>query len=207
MISDKNSFRNILEQRKGQQKQIQQNIDIYEQERRQLKRDLLAYEKANEIIKKVGLNTQKQLQYQISEIASLALEAIFPDPYTLEIEFVERRGKTECDLLFARKEEKIDPISASGGGAIDIAAFALRVASWSMSFPQPRNVLILDEPFRYLSIDLLPLAGMVLKQISQKLNLQIIMVTHSEELIQHADAVFHVSMKKGISIVEEVGEK
>ena len=134
MLSN-NSFRQILEQRKGQQKQIQKDIIKHEQERRGLKRNLINCEKAREIIRKVGLNTQQQLQSHISEIASLALEVVFSNPYALQVEFVQRRNKTECDLFFVRNKEKVDPISASGGGAVDITSFALRTASRYLPLP------------------------------------------------------------------------
>lgn len=197
------TLRNQLEQQKGRKAQITQDIGQTQHTIEESKRSLRRHEQAKEIIRTVGIKTQQQLQFHISDIASLALEAVFDNPYELIVEFIQRRNKTECDLFFSRDGEKIDPLSASGGGAVDIASFALRVASWSMQKPRSRAVLILDEPFRYLSSNLLPKASLMLKEISKKLNLQIIMVTHSEELIEDADKVFDVSInKKGISKVE-----
>jgi len=198
------NYRNILEQKKGQKQQIEHQLHQLKKDRKYLKRDLKRHEQALEVVKAVAIKTQERIQFHISDITSLALESVFPDPYELVAEFVQRRNKTECDLYFSRNGEKADPLSASGGGAVDVAAFALRVASWSMQKPKSRNVLVLDEPFRYLSSDLLPKASEMLQQISQDLNLQIIMVSHSEELIESADKVFSVSRdKKGISSIKE----
>jgi len=44
----------------------------------------------------------------------------------------------------------------------------------------------------------------MVQQISSKLGLQIIMVTHAEELIENADRTFRVIIKKGVSQVEQV---
>jgi len=195
------NLRNALEQMKGKRDQIQHGIDNAEQFIKEKKKDLRRHEQAREIIREVGLKTQQQLQFHISDITSLALEAVFDNPYKLITEFIQRRNKTECDLYFERDGNRIDPLSASGGGAVDVASFALRVASWSMQRPRSRNVLILDEPFRYLSSDLLPKASEMLNQISKKLKLQIIMVTHAEELIENADRVFEVKIKKGKSLI------
>jgi len=195
------NLRNALEQMKGKRDQIQHGIDNAEQFIREKKKDLRRHEQAREIIREVGLKTQQQLQFHISDITSLALEAVFDNPYKLITEFIQRRNKTECDLYFERDGNRIDPLSASGGGTVDVASFALRVASWSMQRPRSRNVLILDEPFRYLSSDLLPKASEMLNQISKKLKLQIIMVTHAEELIENADRVFEVKIKKGKSLI------
>jgi len=195
------NLRNALEQMKGKRDQIQHGIDNAEQFIKEKKKDLRRHEQAREIIREVGLKTQQQLQFHISDITSLALEAVFDNPYKLFTEFIQRRNKTECDLYFERDGNRIDPLSASGGGTVDVASFALRVASWSIQRPRSRNVLILDEPFRYLSSDLLPKASEMLNQISKKLKLQIIMVTHAEELIENADRVFEVKIKKGKSLI------
>ncbi|MCK5016199.1 MAG: hypothetical protein KAS32_03925 [Candidatus Peribacteraceae bacterium] len=149
----------------------------------------------------MGLETQRQLQFHISDITSLALEAVFPYPYELVAEFIQRRNKTECDLLFERDGQRIDPVSASGVGAIDIASFALRIASWSMQTPRRRNVIILDEPFRFLSVNYQEKASMMLKELSDKLRLQFILNTHETTLAEYADKVFTVKLKKGVSYV------
>jgi DNA repair exonuclease SbcCD ATPase subunit len=200
-MPDVSRLRKIIEQRKGRRDQIRDSIVRIQQELKEKGKELRRHEEARVIIQEVALKTQKQLSYHISEITSLALNTIFPEPYALEADFIQRRNKTECDLFFVRNEERIDPLSASGGGAVDVAAFALRVASWSMQRPRSQNTLVLDEPFRYLSANLLPLAGEMLKQISERLKLQIIMVSHCEELIEAADKTFKVTIKKGVSTV------
>lgn len=202
-MSDIQPLRRVLEQRKGRRDQIADSLAKTEILLRDKKRDLRRHEQAREIIREVGLKTQQQLQVHISEITTLALEAVFPDPYALTAEFVQRRNKTECDLFFVRNDNRVDPLSAAGGGTVDVASFALRVASWSMRVPRSQNILILDEPFRYLSAGLLPRAGEMIKQISEKLGLQIIMVTHSEELAEAADSTYRVSIRRGVSSVEK----
>jgi len=201
------SLRTELEQRKGRLVQIK--LDLRECKRflKHTNRDLIKHMQAREVVKTVGLATQQQLEYHFSDIVTSALQAVFPDPYSLSVKFVERRGKTECDLGFERDDVVIDPISASGGGAIDVAGFALRIAAWSMRHPKSQPVLILDEPFRYLSTDLQEKAGGMLHEISSRLNIQMIIVTHEEELISCGDKIFSVRQTKGISKVFEEGTK
>lgn len=195
-------LRSYIEQQKGKKAQILSSIEKTKTIINEKKIDLKRHEEAKEIIRLIGLETQKQLQVHIGDITSLALEAVYDNPYTLLVEFVQRRNKTECDILFERDGNRIDPMDASGGGTVNIASFALRVVSWSMYNPKLRNILILDEPFGQLSIDKQESASNMLKQLSQKLNLQIVMVTHSEILASAADRIFEVSIKKGISQIE-----
>jgi len=197
-------IRSKLDQQKGRKLQVEKDLEAITNELREQKSGLIRHEKAREIIREVGLKTQQQLQFHISDVVSSALDAVFDNPYELKVEFVQRRNKTECDLIFKRGELEIDPIEASGVGAIDVASFALRIASWSMMRPKTRNVIILDEPFRYLSTNYQEQASAMIKEISQKLGIQFIIVTHEETLTTNADKVFEVGIRKGISNVKEL---
>lgn len=192
-------LRNRLEQQKGQRVQIVRSITSINQTIKENKRSLRRHEQAREVIREVGIKTQNQLSFHISDITSLALEAVFDDSYELVVEFVQRRNKTECDLYFARDGNRVDPLSASGGGAVDVAAFALRIASWSMQRPKSRNVIVLDEPLRFLSADHQEKASVMIKEISQKLGIQFIIITHEPILASYADKIFETKIRKGIT--------
>lgn len=193
-----------LYQRKlGQKEQLEKEINSLKASLRSKNIQQKRLEKAHEIIKLVGAKTQEQLQFHISDITSLALISVFDEPYNFILDFVDRRGKTECDIFFERDGAFMKPINSSGGGAVDIAAFALRIASWSMKNPRTNNVMILDEPFRYLSKDRQEAASQMVKELSDKLGIQFIIVTHEDILASYADKVFRVTNKNGVSKVEE----
>lgn len=195
--------RNLLEQQKGKLNHIQTSLLNLQNEIIENKKLLEEHEQAREIIRTVGQKTQEQLQVNISDITSLALESVFPDPYSLCVNFVNRRNKTECDLYFERDGNRVDPLTASGVGAVDVAAFALRIASWSMSVPHSRNTIILDEPFRFLSENYQEQASLMLSEISKKLGIQMLLITHEKELTTYADRIFEVSIRKGISNIKQ----
>lgn len=196
-----NELKSKLDERKGERNQILNTIERFTLDNKKNSKSLVRHEQAREIIRTVGLHTQKQLQFHISDITSLALDSVFHDPYELVLEFIQRRNKTECDISFKRDGHKVDPKSASGGGAVDIATFALRIASWSMRIPRSRNVIILDEPMRFLSAEYREPASLMLKEISNKLGIQFIIITHDPVLATYADKGFKVINKNGISKV------
>lgn len=153
---------------------------------------------ASEVAQAVAKATQDELVYRVTELVSLALEAVFPDPYEFHLDFELKRGRSEARLSLSKGEgEKVDAIDATGGGVVDVAAFALRVALWSLRRPRTRAVLILDEPFRFVSRNLQPRVGELLSEVSGRLGLQIIMVTHEEALIDSADKVFELGKENG----------
>lgn len=184
------------QQKKGEQNKLRQLIKAAKLNINSYKKELIEYEQAREIVREVGLKTQQNLQFHISDIASLALNAVFDDPYELKVDFVQRRNKTECDLLFVRDGNEIEPMEASGYGAVDIASFALRVASWSLKNQKSRPVIILDEPMRFLSQDRQTFASNMIKELSEKLHIQFIIVTHEEVLTEYADKIFFVSQRR-----------
>ena len=191
------SWRTLLERKKGQKDQVEIDISTAKLELKKKNKNLRRHEKARELIREAGLITQQSLSFHISEITSLALDSVFEKrAYKLLVEFIERRNKTECDLLFSRDESKVDPMDASGGGAVDVASFALRIASWSMNNPRKRNTIILDEPLKNLSKKYQEKGSNMLKEVSEKLGIQFIIITHEDILTTFADKEFKVDIAK-----------
>jgi hypothetical protein len=205
------NLRNELERKKGKREQLQQSLTALEGKMQADKESLLQHEQALEIVKQVALATQKQLEYHLSEQVSLAMEAVFDDPYRLKLNFQEKRGKTEVEILFTRRELEFPPMGSAGGGVIDIASLALQIAYLSMrNDKKVRPLLLLDEPFsRLKGEDANRRALAIIQEISRKLQLQIIMVSDErvsrEDITTNADKVFYVQQgKDGVSRVKEV---
>lgn len=158
-----------------------------------------AIELAQALIQKVAQETQETLTFHIQDIVQMALDTCFPDMYTFKVDFAIKRGKVECELLLTKDGHDVDPMDATGGGLIDILSLGLRLSAWSLG--STRNVIILDEGMKWLSRDLQPRAGEILKEISEKLKLQIIMVSHSPDLIASSDKVYLIKQKEGVSSI------
>ena len=196
------NYNTLLQSLLSKRELLEEQLDSTERKYRRLKRDLKHSENAKQLLQKGAQETQQRLEYHISNIATLALTTVFDESYGFVARFVIRRNATECDLLLVKDGREMSPMDAVGGGVIDIISFALRIAYWSMKPNRP--VFILDEPFRFLSVDLQDRASEMLKTISEELGLQIIMVSHLPNIIGSADKVFNVKQVKGKSIIEEV---
>jgi DNA repair exonuclease SbcCD ATPase subunit len=193
-----------LLKKEGERDSVIQMISERETLIKRLQRDRKNTEEALRIIQLVGQQTQQNLERKISEVVTLALSAVFDDPYKFKVSFEIRRGKTEADLVFGKDGATFDPMTEAGGGVVDVASFALRIASWWLSSPKSSNTIILDEPFRFLSKSLQPKASAMLAAISKKLGIQFIIVTHIDELKESADKIFLVEKRDGKSVVKEM---
>jgi len=103
------------------------------------------------VIQQLAHAVQQQAHQQISDVVTRCLRAVFDNPYEFEVQFEIKRGKTEALLVFMRDGEVLDnPINEVGGGVLDVASLALRVASILLARPERRKLIILDEPFKYV---------------------------------------------------------
>jgi len=138
---------------------------------------------AQQIAQAVAQTIQQQAHKQIAGVVSKCLELVFDSPYKFKINFEQKRGKTEASLLFERDGLEVDPLTASGGGVVDVAAFALRLSCLMLAKPPLRRILFLDEPFKFVSEDYRGNVKMMLEQLSKEMGIQLIMVTHIPELV------------------------
>jgi hypothetical protein len=196
-------LRKKFERKKGRRDQIKIDLNQAKIACDALAEEIERTEEAQIIIKVVAKQTQDELEYRITEPVSLAQAVIYENPYKQIADFqLTARGMTECHLLFERNDQRMKPSDASGGGPIDVASYGLRLSSLSLTRPKPRNVLLLDEPLKWLHKKRLPMARQMLKETSEGPEIQIIMVTHLEELMKDADRTFEVEIEKGISYIK-----
>ena len=196
-----NEYRDKINRVKGKVDTIEKEALSFREKEQYNASRLLALEEALVFVQDVAKRTQEQLVLHIQDVVNTALGTCFPNEYEFQLQFEIKRNKTEAKLVFLKHGFEIDPMEASGGGVVDVASFALRIAAWSLG--KTNNVICLDEPMKFLSRDLQPRAGEILKEISQKLGIQFIMVSHVSDIIQSADRVFEISLNnKGTSMIK-----
>lgn len=201
MLDDlKNRFKDAKSERIYLQKQI---------ESIQAKLDYQAtnYEyilKAQEFLQKVAKDTQNKLSFHISEFVSNALETIWKDDaYSFELRFVSKRNKTEVEMFLLDDKGSINLKDLNnlrtGGGILDIIAFALRVSLWSLQ-KSKEKLLILDQPFTNLDNEHLPMANELLKEVNSKLGIQIVIINHNPQL-NEGNTIYEIFKENAISKV------
>jgi len=138
---------------------------------------------SRDIIQRVGQAVVAEAHNRLAGVVSKCLEAVFDEPYEFKIVFEKKRGQTEARLVFCRDGLEVNPLDASGGGVVDVAAFALRLSCIMLRRPPVRRLIVLDEPFKFVSSEFRPRVRQMLDNLSRKMDIQIIMVTHIPELV------------------------
>jgi len=197
---DLKTLRHTLERKKGERDVVERRTIELDSLSKELERQVSFSEQAQIIIQAVARQTQKQLEYRVGELVSLAQASVFDDPWSLNLDFVLRRGKTECDLRWQKSDGRGsgDIRYGGGGGEADVAALGLQFAMWSLQRPRTRNIMFLDEPARFLKGGDLPERGaLMIKSISHSLGLQMLIVSHIPDQIEGADKIFECINKGG----------
>lgn len=110
---------------------------------------LLNTDQAQQVISFAAQQIQQEAHCRLSNVVSECLSAVFDNAYTFRIDFERKRGKTEAQIKFIRDGLELDdPLEQAGGGVVEVAAFALRLACMVLQRPPLRRVLVLDEPWK-----------------------------------------------------------
>jgi len=185
-------LQSYLDNQKGRKDALEDELRKLTHTQDTLSKYALKLDESQNIIRIVGQNIQMKVEYKIAEVVSLALASIFPDPYEVKLYFEQRNKGLEADIIFEREGIEINPYEECGGGVVDVACFALRIALWSLENPRKAPIMILDEPGKFISRDLQPKFSALIKEISKELGIQFIIVSHDSAIIDSADKIFKV---------------
>jgi DNA repair exonuclease SbcCD ATPase subunit len=138
---------------------------------------------AQSVLQTIAQTVQQKAHEQIATIVTRCLQVVFPDdPYEFKILFEKKRSKTEARLVFCRNGEEFDPIEETGGGCVDVASFALRLACMLLQTPQSRRLMVLDEPVKHLDENAIERFRDLIETLAKEMKVQFIIITHFEQL-------------------------
>lgn len=180
MLSGKTSLNEVAQQAMAKLTSAQDRTKRETEHLAKLDLVLEGQKEARAVVTQIAEAVQQKAHSRIASVVSMALSMVFDEPYEFVIRFERKRNRTEAVLEFRRDDFAVDPMTAAGGGVVDVASFALRVACMVLK-RNTRPVLILDEPFRFVAEDLRDRVAHMVDELSKKMGVQIIMVTHMKE--------------------------
>ena len=134
---------------------------------------------------------QEKFLNGIENLVSEGLSAVFEEPIKFKITPTVRNKQVNLDFTILNEDgTETDLMDARGGGLVCLTGVLLRIIMARLMASKVRQVIVLDEPLGMLSSGYQPQAGELLKRLATELNMQLIMVTHNPEIIEHADKVY-----------------
>ena len=133
---------------------------------------------------------------KIINLVSYGLQSILEDAtYKLILEEKEQRNQKVYSFFIEHSGLKTPILNSVGGGIINLLSLLFHVVLLSVS--SKSKTLILDEPFANLSVSYRERTADFIKQLSEKMGIQFIIVSHEEEIVEAADVSYTIADKNG----------
>ena len=169
--------RNILRDKEKKEQLIQENSTLSE-----LKVFLL----------QVSANYREDVCSLFTNLVTEALTSIFEKDIRFEISLYSYRNEPAVDITVVENGLEVDPQKSCGGGVNDIIFIYLK---------NSERILILDESLKFLSRNYLEQASSFIQSLSERMNLQIILVSHKPELEVSCDNLIKIEKENNRSII------
>lgn len=154
-------------------------------------KDKAAVEEAMAFVLAVTQRIQKQVKAMLDTAVNHAAAVVHFDR-TFTFEFSTSRDKTIVTPILSKNGKELGSMLGSdSGGLAEVLALAVRVSFIVLS--QKRRFVFLDEDFTGIDRERLPITRALLKELSQKLNVQIVLNTHLSQLSDMGDST--ITMK------------
>ena len=136
------------------------------------------------LIREASQLTLSNLSVRIGTIVTKALTQVLGEGYKFNLDFDIKYNKLATEMYLEKDGKRYDLKRDNGDGVVDIVALALRVAILCLDRRKLRRLLILDEPCGAVSVNYQPVLGKMIKQLSDMLDLQVIMVASHGSTMQ-----------------------
>lgn len=168
-----------------------------------LESDLNLFSNTKQLLMEFSEKTRAIVKNKLESLANSGLSCIFTDK---DVKFKIIPNQTKKILyydLYITTDGNLTPLDdAKGGGILDIITMALRISFVRMLNAQLRQTILFDEPFKNLDKVRSIVAVEWLTQISKEFNMQFIIVTHKESIMEKADKVIRFINVDGVTIIE-----
>ena len=195
---------------KGRVELLREQVDSAKVEIKKLNGEYATQEAVLDVLRKYAAIKEQVLKEKIDKVVTRGLRLIFGDQYRSKLEFGISRGQAVIRPRIVTEingeELETDIADAHGGGLVNVCAVIYQILILALHRPRKKQILFLDEPFKNLSEEYLEATGEFLKQLNQKLGIQIVLITHRRELHDIADKMYEFSLSDGITQVKAVRE-
>jgi DNA repair exonuclease SbcCD ATPase subunit len=150
---------------------------------------------------------QVDLQTKIEQLVTHGLRVVFGEDMEFRL-VAGTKGKyaTTDFVVRSRKGDawlETPVIAARGGGVAAVVGFILRVILLMLK-PQTQHTLFLDESFAQLSADYEPALAEFIRELVDRTDMQVVLVTHSTAYDQVSDVAYRLSNEDGTTHVERL---
>jgi DNA repair exonuclease SbcCD ATPase subunit len=170
--------------------------------------DVDLYSKVAITLASIGEQRQADAQSQIEEMVTRGLTTIFGEDISFHVVQTQRGKTPEVKFLVksngaAGQTIETSVMDSRGGGLAAVVGFLLRLVILLLKTGRNNRVLVLDESFSHVSAEFERPLAEFLKELVEKTDVQIILVTHSDAFSEFADKRYRLKIVAGATEATE----
>jgi DNA repair exonuclease SbcCD ATPase subunit len=213
--------RRITDQLSGQAQEVGRRGLLVQEEIAQLEALGEQCERVIRLLSAIGEARQDEARKTIEELVTRALQVIFDENLSFHLVPGTRANQATLDFMVRSEYVAGDEagvhhdapvlvdtpvLEARGGGMAVVVSFVLRMLVLMLT-PGARRVMFLDESFSHVSAEYEPRLAEFLREVCDKGDMQILLVTHSSAYSDLADVVYRLKQgPDGVTTAEKLGE-
>jgi len=163
-------------------------------------------QEALQFLENVANSRRGAMKAQIENVVTEALSFIYGDTYRIELVYDVKNNRSFMEIELV-KETPQGPVRRQmdgfGGGVSDTISVPLRLLVLLAS-RQTDPVCILDECYKHMDLTRVDRVAEFMCDVSHRLALQVIMLSHHVAMHEVADSAWHVTDKDGTSVVRMI---
>lgn len=201
------SRRSTLDRQAGAALELGRRGQAAVAEAARLRGQVALHERVCGVLTSIGEQAQEQVQRQVEELVTRALQVVFGEELSFRLVPSVKRDQAVLEfVLVSRYEDTVietPVLEARGGGMAAVVGYVLRLVVLLLT-PGARRFLALDEPFAWLSESYVPRLAEFLREVSDKAGVQQLLITHSTGYSDVADQKYRLVLgPDGITRVHE----
>lgn len=149
-------------------------------------------DKLKEVIMTFSEESKNEMIEYIEDLVSSCLSSTFGNKYTFEIQAEEKHNQQEYHFYLNRNGLLLEPREdMCGDSLLDICNVGIRTASMVID-PTIEPVFLWDQPFTNLRHDKKPFVKDLIKELSNELDIQFIIINHDEFYMSMGNQIINV---------------
>lgn len=146
------------------------------------------------LLQKLSESQRNKAKFRLEELGTKALQYSLGEEYEMRItiDSTRKRPQAYVKVYNSIRDVETNPYEDNGGGVIDIISVALRLVVLQAQQPAINGPVLVDEPFKMVSKEYIPMIVDFLKKISEDFGRQIIMISHNDYLAESCDKVISI---------------
>lgn len=178
---------------KGRKEEIQARLAENKVELRLLIKEKNILTKCTKLLAYISSVNEDKIVKLFEHTLSAALKDIFDDSYQFKFDMKTRRDSSACEFLIQHDplSRMVDIVLCNGKSIQEIVAVIFRIILVKLD-KKSRKIVILDEPLSGIEIERQRITSKFLADICNKFDIQLIVVTHSLEFVEHAGKIIDI---------------